>query len=151
MDPVLILLPLLAVMIFFMFRSNRKRQRESQEMQAGLRRGAKVMTSSGIFGTIAQVDQTENQVLLETTPGTVLTVHTQAINRIITPSDEPEPELDDGAAEPAGDGVSTTGAAVLNGDPVQSDGSPDEHAASRPADDSEPEFGKRITPGDDPK
>ena len=35
------------------------------------------MTNFGVFGTILSIDEEENQVLLETSPGTVLTVHRQ--------------------------------------------------------------------------
>ena len=52
--------------------------------------GAKVMTNFGVFGTILSIDEEENQVLLETSPGTVLTVHRQTVARVITPAEEPE-------------------------------------------------------------
>ena len=45
--------------------------------------GAKVMTNFGVFGTILSIDEEENQVQLESTPGTVLTVHRQTIARVI--------------------------------------------------------------------
>ncbi|HET8780267.1 MAG TPA: preprotein translocase subunit YajC, partial [Agromyces sp.] len=47
--------------------------------------GAKVMTNFGVFGTILSMDEEENQVLLETSPGTVLTVHRQTIARVVEP------------------------------------------------------------------
>ena len=43
------------------------------------------MTNFGVFGTILSIDEDENQVLLETSPGTVLTVHRQTIARVVTP------------------------------------------------------------------
>lgn len=86
MDPTLILLPLLAVMVFFMWRSNRKRQEQVREMQSSAIVGAEVMTNTGLFGTIVERDEDENIVTLESTPGTRLRVHSTTIARVLTPS-----------------------------------------------------------------
>ena len=85
-DPfTIIMLAVLAVLIFFMFRNSRKRQSEARELQSKVQAGAKVMTNFGVFGTILSIDEDENQVLLETSPGTVLTVHRQTIARVVEP------------------------------------------------------------------
>ncbi|WP_254431477.1 preprotein translocase subunit YajC [Agromyces sp. Marseille-P2726] len=83
------MLAVLAVLIFFMFRNSRKRQAEARELQAKVQPGAKVMTNFGVFGTILSIDDDENQVLLETSPGTVLTVHRQTVARVVEPSAVP--------------------------------------------------------------
>jgi preprotein translocase subunit YajC len=86
-DPfTIIMLAVLAVLIFFMFRNSRKRQADARELQAKVQAGAKVMTNFGVFGTILSIDEEENQVLLETSPGTVLTVHRQTVARVVEPS-----------------------------------------------------------------
>jgi preprotein translocase subunit YajC len=86
-DPfTLIMLAVLAVLIFFMFRNSRKRQAEARNLQSKVQPGAKVMTNFGVFGTILSIDEDENQVLLETSPGTVLTVHRQTIARVVEPN-----------------------------------------------------------------
>ena len=86
-DPfTIIMLAVLAVLIFFMFRNSRKRQADARELQSKVAPGAKVMTNFGVFGTILSIDEDENQVLLETSPGTVLTVHRQTIARVVEPS-----------------------------------------------------------------
>ncbi|PDQ36115.1 MAG: preprotein translocase subunit YajC [Candidatus Lumbricidophila eiseniae] len=89
----IILVVLLGVMIIFMFRSSRKRQAEAAKLQEQVVTGAQVMTSNGIFGTILDIDEETKKVLLETTPGTVLTVHRQTITRV------DEPTADDDADE----------------------------------------------------
>lgn len=99
-DPfTIIMLAVLAVLIFFMFRNSRKRQAEARELQTKVQPGAKVMTNFGVFGTILSIDEDENQVLLETSPGTVLTVHRQTVARVVEPV----------AAAPATDGESIAG------------------------------------------
>ncbi|MFF2270705.1 preprotein translocase subunit YajC [Agromyces sp. NPDC058136] len=79
------MLAVLAVLIFFMFRNSRKRQAEARELQSKVQVGAKVMTNFGVFGTILSIDEEANEVLLETTPGTVLAVHRQTVARVVDP------------------------------------------------------------------
>ncbi len=113
-DPfTIIMLAVLAVLIFFMFRNSRKRRAEANALQAKVQPGAKVMTNFGVFGTILSMDEAENQVELETSPGTVLTVHRQTIARVVEPSatavdetalaDGGEPEYGERADDPATD------------------------------------------------
>ncbi|MFF2369475.1 preprotein translocase subunit YajC [Agromyces sp. NPDC058110] len=87
LDPfTIIMLAVLAVLIFFMFRNSRKRQAEAQKLQSSVVPGARVMTNFGVFGTIVSIDEEENQVQLEAAPGTVLTVHRQTIARVVEPA-----------------------------------------------------------------
>ncbi|MFB2556005.1 preprotein translocase subunit YajC [Herbiconiux liangxiaofengii] len=95
------MLVVLAVLVIFMFRNSRKRQRETQDLQSKVAVGAEVMTNFGLFGTILEMDDEENQVLLETTPGTVLKVHRQTVTRVVTPS--PLTATDDELAVKTGD------------------------------------------------
>ena len=60
--------------------------------------GAKVMTTFGVFGTVLSIDEENNQVTIESGPGTVLRVHRQAIGRsratrLQSQSTLPEPPL----------------------------------------------------------
>lgn len=99
LDPfTIIMLAVLAVLIFFMFRNSRKRQAEAQKLQSKVQPGARVMTNFGVYGTILSIDEEENQVQLEASPGTVLTVHRQTIARVV------EPVGDDQVEAPAVDG-----------------------------------------------
>ena len=105
MDPITILmLAVLALLIFFMFRNSRKRQRDLAEMADKTRVGAKVMTSFGLFGTIVAIDEEENQVEVETSPGTVLTVHRQTIAKIVEPhevvTDDEAEAIEEGEVDP---------------------------------------------------
>lgn len=101
-DPItIIMLAVLAVLIFFMFRNSRKRQADAKEMQSKVQPGAQVMTNFGVFGTILSIDEDENQVLLETSPGTILTVHRQTIARVVEPKEAADetPAIADGEPE----------------------------------------------------
>jgi len=96
MDPLtIIMLVVLAVLVFFMFRNSKKRKRDQEELRNKIQVGADVMTNFGLFGRILEIDEEDNVVLLETTPGTVVKVHRQVVARVV----EPKTEDDEAAAE----------------------------------------------------
>ena len=120
MDPITIgMLVILALLIFFMFRSSRKRQRTAAELQEKVVPGAEVMTNFGLFGTILSIDAENNKVELDAGHGQILTVHRQTVTRVIEPTEQTTAEEGEAvAAEPE-----------LNTD----------HAIR-----SEPEYGERV-------
>jgi preprotein translocase subunit YajC len=74
------LLVALAFIIFMMWFNGRKRKKVQADMQAGIKVGAYVLLHSGILGTIVSLD--EKSLVLETTPGTQLTVVKGAVRSI---------------------------------------------------------------------
>jgi preprotein translocase subunit YajC len=103
----LILIALMVVAFYFLImRPQRKRQQEIQRILTALTPGQRVMLGSGLFGTVVSVG--EKQVVLETSPGSELTVLKQAVARVVTDADEDgavdETDLDTDAvtAEPEG-------------------------------------------------
>ena len=88
----IVMVVVLAALIFFMFRSSRKRQKQASELQKQVVPGATVMTNFGVFGTIVSIDEETNKVELETSPGHILTVHRQTIGRVETTPDVVEEE-----------------------------------------------------------
>lgn len=84
MDPfTLMMVAVLAVMVVFMIRNSRKQKADREALVAKVVKGANVMTTSGIFGTILAIDVDENEILLETTPGTKLRIHRQAVASVV--------------------------------------------------------------------
>jgi len=47
-----------AAMYFFTIRPQRKRQKEQEELILSLKKGSKVVTSGGIYGTVDALDDT---------------------------------------------------------------------------------------------
>jgi preprotein translocase, YajC subunit len=89
MDPITIgMLVILALLIFFMFRSSRKRQKQASELQEKVVPGAEVMTNFGLYGTILSIDTENNKVELDAGHGVVLTVHRQTVTRVVEPTEE---------------------------------------------------------------
>ena len=76
-----------ALLIFFMMNSRKKQRQQQEKLSSGLVVGARVMTTFGVFGTVVDVMPEENKVTIEAGPGTVLTVHRQAIGQIDEPVD----------------------------------------------------------------
>jgi preprotein translocase subunit YajC len=98
---------IIVVIVLLMVRNGRKRQRDQLALTESLKPGAEVMTTFGVYGTVESVDEAENKVVLSTGPGSSLTIHRQAIGRVVsTPADAQahlngEPVvLDDAGSEP---------------------------------------------------
>ncbi|WP_347757350.1 preprotein translocase subunit YajC [Agrococcus sp. ProA11] len=94
-----IMLVVLAAMIFFMFRSNKKRKAQAAELQDQMVPGAEIMTNFGLFGELREIDEERNEALIEIAPGTIVRVHRQTLARVV----EDEPALADDAADAADD------------------------------------------------
>lgn len=100
MDPLSIVMILaVVVLIFFMFRNGKKRQRAQQELRESMRPGVEIMLGSGIYGTILNVDEENNRATIESGTAT-FDVHMQAISQVVpTPveaaDDEPVLAPDD--------------------------------------------------------
>jgi len=68
------MLPFLAmilVLYFFMIRPQMNRQKKEKAFQAGIKKGARVVTSSGIHGKIADIHESDNTVTIETAAGKI--------------------------------------------------------------------------------
>lgn len=138
MDPTLIVMVvLLGGMMFFMFRSNKKRQNEAQKLRDKAAVGAKVMTNFGLFGTIIDIDEDEDIVSIESTPGTVVRVHRQTIARVDSP-EEPENVAEDAEAS-----VTSGSAELDDGTHAKYDtGSDAKFVTGGEAEAAEPDLGK---------
>lgn len=87
------LLILLAVLLVFMFWSSRRRtQRMKAEQEEKARQtvpGAEVLLQGGLYGTVVSYDSEnlDQPAIIELAPGVQIKVHSQAILRVVTPSD----------------------------------------------------------------
>lgn len=93
------LLPVL--LLGFLFMSQRRRQREFQAVQRGLKVGDEVTTTSGLLGRIAQLD--ERTATLDAGSGVLLRFDRRAIAGT-APAPGPAARTDDGPSDrpPAG-------------------------------------------------
>ncbi len=67
---------------FFMLRPQRKQQKELQAFRDGLKKGDKVVTVGGIYGTVCEIK--ENHVLIEVDNNVKIRVSKQALVKDFT-------------------------------------------------------------------
>ncbi|MDG1398795.1 MAG: preprotein translocase subunit YajC [Polaribacter sp.] len=68
----MIMLPLaLGVLYFFMIRPQMQRQKKEKAFQTEIKKGTKVVTSSGIHGKISEINSSDNTVTIETGAGKI--------------------------------------------------------------------------------
>ncbi|GAB3273181.1 preprotein translocase subunit YajC [Arthrobacter pigmenti] len=133
-DPfLLIMLAIFGIFIFMMFRRNKKAQKQVQEQQSKMAPGVEVMTSYGLFGTVVSLDEAENKVVLELSPGNHATVHRQSVTKIITVTEEDDVVPDDASSLTGG----STDSDARDADTDPADGSADrpEESARHPHED----------------
>jgi preprotein translocase subunit YajC len=82
----ILLFVMLGIFIFMMFRRNKKTQQQQATLQSQFAAGVEVMTSFGLFGRIVSIDEDENKVVIELSPGNLATVHRQAVTKIVEPA-----------------------------------------------------------------
>lgn len=58
-----------AIMYFLIFRPQAKRQKQHREMQKSLQKGDRILTVGGIYGTILNVKEKENTIVVKIADG----------------------------------------------------------------------------------
>lgn len=102
----ILLLVVLAALLVFMFISSRRRTKkmkeEQERRQLQMVPGARIMTRSGLFGTIVAFDPEDltKPAEVEIAPGVVIEVHAQAID-LAPETDVAETADEEADAEPA--------------------------------------------------
>ena len=67
-----IMIPLMFLVIyFFMIRPQIRRQKNEKKFQAGIKKGARIVTTSGIHGKIIDLNDTDNTCTIETGAGKI--------------------------------------------------------------------------------
>lgn len=72
MEAVQQFLPLLLIFVvayFFMIRPQMKRQKDEKKFAAELKKGDKIMTKSGLYGKIVDLNDSDNSCVIETMAG----------------------------------------------------------------------------------
>ncbi|WP_411734121.1 preprotein translocase subunit YajC [Paeniglutamicibacter sp.] len=87
-DPtMLIMLAAFGLLIFMMMRGRKKAAKAQEQIRSNLAVGAEVMTQFGLFGTISSIDTDENKIVLEVSPGSFVTVHSQVVAKVVAPEE----------------------------------------------------------------
>ncbi|MDR2255873.1 MAG: preprotein translocase subunit YajC [Arthrobacter sp.] len=94
----LVLLALFAVMIFMMFRNRKKATAAAEERKNQLVPGAEIMTTAGIYGTVSSIDTEQNRLVLEVSPGQLVTFDMRAVAQVVS---SPKAVISDSPADAA--------------------------------------------------
>lgn len=92
-DPMLIIIALALGAMFFMTNRTRKQQRQAGDFRANLEIDQDVMTGSGYFGTIVDIDG--DTITLESVPGSQSRWIRAAIAKVVEPPVEDEYDEED--------------------------------------------------------
>jgi preprotein translocase subunit YajC len=95
MEALLLPILLIAVFYFLLIRPQQRQRRQMQHMQQTLTVGSKVMTGAGLLGTVVEIDEDQDQVVLEVAPGVTNRYVRRAIVNILESPDSPESEIAD--------------------------------------------------------
>ena len=66
-----------------LFRPEREKQRRQQELLAGLKKNDRVVTTSGIYGTVANVDRDADRLTLRIDDAAKITVTLASVARVL--------------------------------------------------------------------
>jgi len=91
------LLPLLVIGFLFYFmilRPQRREQTKVQDMRSSIKKGDKVRSIGGIYGTVAAVDINKNIVTVTVDKNVKLDFDREAIATVFRDKDDPEPTAD---------------------------------------------------------
>ena len=89
----IMLILIFVVMWLFMIRPQRKQQKEMEQFRSSLKKGDKVITAGGIYGTIAEVKDGERFVLLRVDNEVKIRVDKSSLQKDPgTPAPAPEKE-----------------------------------------------------------
>ena len=86
----IMLILIFVVMWLFMIMPQRKQQKKMEEFRKSLKKGDKVVTAGGIYGTIAEVSENERTVLLKVDGDVKLRVDKASLQRDFSESDAPQ-------------------------------------------------------------
>ncbi|HVV09228.1 preprotein translocase subunit YajC, partial [Amycolatopsis sp.] len=79
--PFVFIILLFGALYFLFIRPQQRRNREVQAMQSRLGVGDEVMTGSGVYGTVAEVDDEAGTISLEVSPGVIIRFARGAVAR----------------------------------------------------------------------
>ena len=75
-------LPFILIMFiiyFLMIRPQTKRQKEKDEMRKNIKKGDKVITMGGIYGTVQGIKEKNRKIVLKVDSNTNITINTTAV------------------------------------------------------------------------
>jgi preprotein translocase subunit YajC len=95
--PFVFIILLFGALYLLFIRPQQRRNRDVQAMQSKLGIGDEVMTGSGVYGTVAEVDDEAGTISLEVSPDVIIRFARGAVARTVTPASHEEAEAEEEA------------------------------------------------------
>ncbi len=99
-EGILPLILIFAVFYFLLIRPQQKKMKAHREMLSAVRRGDKVLTGGGIFGTVTKV-QNDNELTVEIAEGVRVRVARGTISEVLSRTEPAQVEKKDKSSEGA--------------------------------------------------
>jgi len=71
---IIMLVAMVAIFYFFMIRPQRKRQKEVENFRNSLTKGSEVITASGVYGKVANLNEGESYISIEIANGVIIKI-----------------------------------------------------------------------------
>lgn len=83
---IILIVVMIIAFYFLIMRPQRKRQQQQAQLISAIEPGSRVVTTTGIYATVIAVG--DKQIVLETAPGTRVTMLKQAVGRVVQDGEE---------------------------------------------------------------
>jgi len=111
---IILIVVMIIAFYFLIMRPQRKRQQQQAQLINAIEPGSRVVTTTGIYATVIAVG--DKQIVLETAPGTRVTMLKQAVGRVVQDGEE------DASLAGYRGGVAPEPTGSVTGDPVENGG-----------------------------
>ena len=71
------------IFYFFLIRPNQKKEKERRNMQSSLKRGDKILTAGGLFGSVVKAKEGEERINIEISDGVKIETERRFITEMI--------------------------------------------------------------------
>ena len=88
MGMIIMLVVMFAIMYFFMIRPQQKKQKEIQNFRNAIERGQQVVTAGGLYGTVKDIDDVNNILVIEVANGVRVRVERNSVFGTAQPADQ---------------------------------------------------------------
>ena len=84
------------VIYFFVIRPHYKKSKQEKQMRESIRIGDKIVTISGVFGSVVEIDDTKGVVSIEISKGVNILIYKTSIAEVLTKKDNEKPTKQEG-------------------------------------------------------
>lgn len=87
-NPLIMMLILLAAMYFLMIAPQRKQKKQREQMMAALKEGDRIMTQSGVYGTIKKIKEESVRLQIDDQTKTTIEITKNAVAMVVKTEEE---------------------------------------------------------------